>query len=158
MNFWVAFLFWSCYELERYCFVRFYRKMPVYNMDFMHAIVNWCMPGALVIHMCWSYFTFGISYTTVEEQRGPPYEDSQHIFSRHGGVGNGMAHATLQAKLASFQASVEQQQAMLDGMTSSLFDVTAALANRDATCAIARAQRRVGDFGYLALPDNLEQE
>ena len=52
----------------------------------------------------------------------------------------------------------EQQQAMLDGMTSSLFDVTAALANRDATCAIARAQRRVGDFGYLALPDNLEQE
>ena len=28
------------------------------------------------------------------------------------GVGNGMAHATLQAKLASFQASVEQQQAM----------------------------------------------
>ena len=71
MNFWVAACFWTCMELERFCFVKYYCRGPLHSIDIMHSVVNHCMPAALLMHMWSSFLTFGVSWSLYDTSYTP---------------------------------------------------------------------------------------
>jgi hypothetical protein len=73
MNFWVAFCFGTCMLLERYCFVKYYRRGPLHSMNMMYTVVNWCMPAALFMHMISSFFLFGVSWSFYDDATYTPF-------------------------------------------------------------------------------------
>ena len=62
MNFWVAVCFWTCMVLEKFCFVKYYRRGPKHGVEIFYTVVDWCMPFALVLHMMSSFATFAVSW------------------------------------------------------------------------------------------------
>jgi hypothetical protein len=71
MNFWVALCFGSCMQLERFCFVKYYRRGPMYSMDIMFAAINWCLPAALLMKLASSVFIFAITWSFEDKSYTP---------------------------------------------------------------------------------------
>jgi hypothetical protein len=71
MLLWVALCFFTSMLLERYCFVKYYRRGPLHSMQMMYSVVDWCMPAALIMHMISSFLLYGVSWSLYDSSHTP---------------------------------------------------------------------------------------